>query len=89
MFQVGPFKAISFGGLVVRVYILRTQEAEAGGIASSLVRAWATWKVPGQNGLHRKFLSYKDSTTPKIWAECFTSVTPAPGKVKQENSPEA
>lgn len=70
------------------MYILPIQEAEAGGIASSLVLAWATWKVPGQNGLHRKFLSHKDSTTPKIWAECVTSETPAPGKGRQRNSPE-
>lgn len=36
-FQVGPFKAVSLGGLVVHVCNLSTQESEAGGIASGLI----------------------------------------------------
>lgn len=62
------YSSWTLGGLVVHVCNLSTQEAEASGIASTLIRAWATWRVPGQNGLRSKILSHENKTKPKSWA---------------------
>jgi hypothetical protein len=58
---INSIKVISYWAVVVHAFNPSTWEAEAGRCLSSRP-AWSTEWVPGQPGIHRETLSWKNKT---------------------------